>query len=102
LNGVKGGACSGQPGAHCPGKPFEGKDRAVLCGFNGHHAAELCFSVQQDHTGAALLHAAAIFRAIQFQLIAQNIQQRRSRIGLYGMFFTVDAEIDRCRHNDFV
>jgi hypothetical protein len=54
--------------------------------------AAYCPSVQNDGAGATLSQAASEFRAIQHQIVAKNIKQRRRGTDVNGAHFSVHFE----------
>jgi hypothetical protein len=73
-------------------QPLDGEDRLarhcrqrLAAGFFG-------VAVDQHHTAAALFLAAAEFRSHQAEVIAQNIEQRRVRVGRDAYGAAVDDQ----------
>src|ERR1700722_12770752 len=74
------------------------RDPALTGGADGKHARALFNPIHQHAARAALRLAAAEFRAVQVEVIAENVEQRRIGRSLYGMRRTVDPECEYRRH----
>ncbi len=66
-------------------EPFERGDRAAGDGADGDHAGARGTAIDQHHAGAAFAKAAAEFRAVQREIVAQYVDQRRIGRRRHGM-----------------
>ena len=76
------------------GESFDGQQVLFVRVADGRDAGRDAFAVQQDGAGATLAFAAAVLGAGQFQLFAQDLQQRPLRIRGDGSGLAVDRESD--------
>src|SRR5262249_59413415 len=51
-------------------------------------------AVDQHRAGAALRHGAAVFGAVELEIVAQHVQQRRVRLGIDRADRSVDLQAD--------
>src|SRR6202012_5523508 len=56
-------------------EPFERYDLAADAAFNRNDAGPRRYAVNQPRAGAALAEAAAIFRSVKFEIVAQDVEQ---------------------------
>src|SRR6185437_181631 len=59
------------------------------------HAGQYRLAVDDHGAGAALAEAATEFRGVEFQVVAEHVEQRRIRIGVDLMILTIDLQ---CHH----
>src|SRR5204862_4444922 len=77
---------------------LERRDRlAGNCCDRGHAAPDL-LAVQQHRAGTALRQAAAEARAVQVQLVVQDVQERRIEARGHVVHETVDLDLQLARH----
>ena len=74
-------------------QPLDRGDEAALGLGQGDEARAQRLSVDQDHAGAAVAGAAAVFRAGQVGRVAQRPQQRRLRVELEEDRPVVDGQL---------
>ena len=56
-------------------------------------------AVDQHHAGAALAQTAAELRALQFEIVAQDIEQGSVGFGVHGLRCAVDGQRDGFGHD---
>ena len=92
LLGLEGGGSG--PGLRRRCQPFERADLALAQRGDRHQAGEDRLAVDQDGAGAALAEAAAELGAVERQLVAQHVEQRRVGIDVDLVRLAVDGEGD--------
>jgi hypothetical protein len=87
--------------AACTGPVVDGSAKALESGNTSarkerdwRDAGKNRFPFNHDSTGAALPKATAIFGAVQLQVVAQHIEQRRVGLGIDLMVCAVDCQGD--------
>lgn len=76
-------------------KAFQGHDRPAGHAERRDHAGARRHAVDQHGTGAAFAQAAAVFRAVERQIVAQYQQERRIRHHLRMKLFAVHRQHQR-------
>src|SRR5215469_16049653 len=74
------------------GQALDGGDLVTIMHHRERQAAIDALSVDDDRAGAALSLVAALLRAGQPEILAQRIEQRRTRIEIEGIIPSVDRE----------
>src|ERR1700682_2357877 len=75
-------------------QPLDRRDPALAGAADGIHARALFDPVDEHTAGAALRLAAAEFGAVQLEVVAQNIEQRRIGPDLNGVSRTVNPQCE--------
>ena len=88
-------ACCSGPGLSGVPEPLERRDLAAVAAATIGVRQEKTGSPSTMHrAGAALAEAAAELGAVERQIVAQHVKQRRVRIGIDRMRVAVDIEVD--------
>ena len=77
------------------GQALDGRDGASLDVFDSDRTGTLGFAVNENRAHAAFGDAAGVFHARDPQVVPQNLQQRRLRVGIDLLGHTVHHE---CKH----
>ena len=78
-------------------EPFQRHDVAAGAAFDRNDAGARRDAVDQHGAGAALAEPAAIFRTVQFEIVAQHVKQGGVGRGVDVMVFAVDGQAHRAR-----
>src|ERR1700681_2801638 len=81
-------------------QPLDRRDPALAGGADGIHARALFNPVDEHTARAALRLAAAEFSAVQLEVVAQNVEQRRIGPDLNGVRRAVNPQCEYRRHGD--
>src|SRR5260221_185536 len=82
------------PGGSGGAEPAERGHLVSLDRADRRHAGASSRAVDQHRAGAALRHAAAVFGAIELEIVAQHVEQRRVRLGIDRARRPVDLQAD--------
>ena len=77
---------------------FDGGDRSSCDGADGDLAGTARRAGDEHGASAALAFAAAVFCAGEAEVVAENVQQRRVRGVMNGIFLAVYFKCDGVRH----
>src|SRR5579863_3017958 len=76
-------------------EPFEGYDLAADTAFNRNDTRSRRDTIDQHATGTALAEAAAIFRSVELEIVAQDVEQGGLGRRAHFMDPAIDVEADR-------
>src|SRR5258708_3002870 len=68
---------------------------AVDAAAERYYAETCCDAVDQHRAGAAFTEAAAVFRSVQFEIVAQHVKQRGIGVSVDVVHPAVDSQADR-------
>src|SRR4051812_37554578 len=80
-------------------KAFQRRDRLARNSSDRGHAAPDLLAVQQHRARATLREAATEARAMQVELVVQDVQERSIEAGGHAMNETVDLDLELTRHS---
>src|SRR5690606_24626653 len=81
---------------------FDGRDRPARGRPERRVAGVDVLAVHDDGAGAALARAAAVAGALELEIVAKDVQERRVRLGLHDAGLAVDGELDAFGHGSFL